>query len=354
MNIHTKVVGDNGGHGTASEPYKRAYAYLGDDWKRFRERLEEIIEGQSDLLDENACAFYRAGKRVRPLMTLLFAKLLAQPSEEPLADRTIAAAVSIEVVHFGSLIHDDIVDKAPLRRGLPTFNASRGYEFALLLGDLQIIESARVFASFLNSEKDLDLMRDYLNTGHNLCRGQIEELLADTGEWNLERIARRYYRIIDRKTARLFSFACETGGRLVDAYPSQVRAARHYGNFVGRAFQIVDDVLDVMQSTGDAGKEAFTDISLGRLSLPVIYALHLSPKDHAVHGLLRTDNPTPEGIAAGIEALFETKAHVHAYNEGRVMVIEAKSRLDKLPAGPANDLLRNLADHLVDQNFHKT
>jgi heptaprenyl diphosphate synthase len=347
------TVGDNRPDGRGAEPYRQAYRFLGKDWERFRERLEEIIANQAPILREEEKAFYRAGKRIRPLVTLLFARLL-QKDAQPLSERIIAAAVSIEIAHIGSLIHDDIVDRAPLRRGLPTFNAARGYEFALLIGDLQIIESARTFAAFLNTEKDLDLMREYLETAYELCQGQIEELTAEVDDWSWEASARRYYRIIDRKTGRLFSFSCESGARLSEGLPSQIRAARRFGVYVGRAFQIMDDVLDVVRPTKDAGKEAFTDLSLGRLSLPIVYALHYAPQDHYIHSFVRSDTHSLEEFQAVQKYLKTSNAYIHAYNEARVMVEEAKWQLRRLPDNEAAKYLHDLAEFIVSQGFYNT
>ena len=347
------IIGDNSSNGFSSESYSQAYRFLGEDWERFRAQLEHIIENQSNILQEHEKAFYLAGKRLRPLLTLLFARLF-QKEPGPLSDRVISAAVSIEVAHIGSLIHDDIVDRAPLRRGLPTLSASRGYEFALLVGDLQIIESARTFSAFLNSEQDLVLLRDYLETAYELCQGQIEDLTAEVDDWNLEAIARRYYRIIDRKTGRLFSFSCEAGARLSDARPSQIRAARHFGVFLGREFQIMDDVLDVVRPTKDAGKQAFTDLSMGRLSLPIIYALHHAPKDHFIHTFVRSDTHSPEELQAIQKYLKRSNAYIHAYNEARVMAEEAKWKLRRLPNNEAAKYLCNLVDFTVNQGFQNS
>lgn len=341
----------NPGQDLPISPLDAATQFLGEDWVRLQAQIDGVIDKQSDILSADEQSFYRAGKRVRPLMAILCARALL-PEDTPTPDQVIAAAASIEIAHIGSLIHDDIIDKAPLRRGLPTFNASRGYEFALLMGDLQIMESAKMFAGFLTSESDLDLMRDYLDTAHLLCRGQIEELLNDGQEWDLEQIARRYYRIIDRKTARLFSFSCEAGARLADAYPSQVRHARQFGIFTGRAFQIADDVLDVMQSTDDAGKEALTDLVLGRLSLPVIYMVHVSSRAPEVLAILQRGVPSEAEVQELWEELMTTRAHIRAYNEARVMVIEGKKHLDALPETPAREHLRAIADFIVDRKFH--
>lgn len=329
-------------------PYDAAREWLGADWIRLTEEIEGVIARQGELLQPHEAAFYRSGKRVRPMLTLLFARM-AMGDVERLSERVVAAAAAIEIGHVASLIHDDIVDRAPLRRGLPTFNASRGYEFALLMGDLQMVESARLFSAHLSGERDFALVREYLETGYDLCRGQIEELIAEKEGWNLEAIARRYYRIVDRKTGRLFAFACETGARLADATPSQVRRAHQFGVLIGRAFQIMDDVLDVLRATDAAGKQAFTDLALGRLSLPILYGLHLAPEGHPLHDFVRRERHAPEEFEAAKRWLRDCNAGLHAYNEARVMAEEAKEQLNRFPSGPARDLVAQLTEFIVAQ-----
>ena len=191
--------------------YEYIQQLLAEDLDRFNEKFASVLSRQKDILSENEIDLYKKGKKIRPLLLILSARMNSGDSQKELEDKVIAAAVSLEIAHIGSLIHDDIVDKAPLRRGLPTFNASKGYEFALLIGDLQIMESARVFAAFVNSADDIKLMKEYLDTGYNLCKGQIEELVNETTSWDPKIVSQRYYRIIDRKTGRLIAFACEAG-----------------------------------------------------------------------------------------------------------------------------------------------
>lgn len=329
-------------------PIEAARNFLAGDWERLLNCIEQVIARQGDLLQPHEVAFYRGGKHVRPMLTLLFARMVSR-DPGPLSERVVSAAAAIEIGHVASLIHDDIVDKAPLRRGLPTFNASRGYEFALLMGDLQMVESARLFAAHLDGERDLALVREYLQTGYDLCRGQIEELIAETEGWNLETVARRYYRIVDRKTGRLFSFACETGARLGNGTPAQIHRAGQYGILIGRAFQIMDDVLDVMRATETAGKQAFTDLTLGRLSLPILYALHLAPENHFIRDFVQRDGHRPEEIETAKRWLRDCNAPLRAYNEARVMAEEAKDRLRRFPDGEARDLVTRLTEFIVTQ-----
>src|SRR5215471_12592116 len=118
-----------------------------------------------------------------------------------------------------------------------------------------------------------------------MCRGQLDEMLARRPDDQSE-LVRRYFRIVDRKTARLVAFACEGGARLVGGLPSVVGGLRRFGGWLGRAFQVVDDVLDVVRPEDASGKAALTDLRQGRLSLPLLYTLEGLPADHPLQAVV--------------------------------------------------------------------
>lgn len=341
-------------------PYLAARALVAPDLAAVERELELLLASQRDYLTEAELGFYRGGKRLRPLLLVLSAHVAAREPLDELPERAIAAAVSIELSHVGSLIHDDIVDRAPLRRGLPTIAASRGYELALVLGDLQWIQATRKMSAHVRGEADLALMRDFLATGEQTCRGQLDEMLAprpagdggDNGE--AERLIERYYRTIDRKTGRLISFACEGGGRLVDGGPAVVGGLRRFGAWLGRAFQIVDDVMDVMRPLEVAGKEPLTDLRQGRLSLPLLYELRELPPEHFLHAVVRGEELSEERLEEGVRLLRRGDGWIRAIGDARAIVVRARSELALLPAGEHRERLDALAAHVVDQGFRDT
>jgi len=336
----------------ALTPYDQIVELLSDDLERFNEKFSLVLEQQKDLLTENELGLYKRGKKIRPLLLMLSARMNAKDPEARLEEKVIAAAVSLEIAHIGSLIHDDIVDKAPLRRGLPTFNASRGYEFALLIGDLQIMESARVFASFVNNVEDIKLMKEYLDTGYSVCKGQIEDLVNESIEWDPKSVAQRYYRIIDRKTGRLIAFACEAGARLAEGTPSQVKAMRSFGMYMGRAFQIMDDVLDVVSPTDAAGKEIFTDLREGRLSLPIIYAMDIAPENHPIQKVVNGKEYTDEEFERACHFIKNENCHLKAYSDARVSVEEAKTELYHHRNNRYKEAMIALVNYIVDRGYN--
>jgi heptaprenyl diphosphate synthase len=329
--------------------YGDARTLVAGDFARLDAKLEEVLYAQRDYLRDDDVRFYRGGKELRPLL-LLLATHACMRDDTAADERAIAAAASIEIIHVGSLIHDDIVDNAPLRRGLPTISASRGYETAMLLGDLQFIEAASVFASFVDGESDLELMRTFLDTGRRLCRGQLDELLSDRATTH-EALVQRYYRTIDRKTSQLISFACEAGARLSGAGPTAIGTMRRFGLLFGRAFQVMDDVLDVVRAAGDSGKEQMIDVRRGRLSLPIIFTLAAVEETHPLRRIVSGEVVSDDDVEIALRAVERQDGWVRAWSEARAIAAKAIANLRLMPHTVYRDALEQLAAHVVDQGF---
>ena len=334
---------------TALAAYVDARTLVAEDVARLAAKLAAVLSAQRDYLRDDDVRFYRGGKQLRPLLLFLAARACMR--EDAAADeRVVAAAASIEIIHVGSLIHDDIVDNAPLRRGLPTISASRGYETAMLLGDLQFIEAASVFASFIDGESDLELMRTFLDTGRRLCRGQLDELLSDRGTTH-DALVQRYYRTIDRKTSQLISFACEAGARLAGAGPSTIGTMRRFGLLFGRAFQVMDDVLDVVRASEESGKERMIDVRRGRLSLPIIFTLATVDDAHPLRRIVNGETVSDADVAVALRAVEREDGWVRAWSEARAIADKAIANLHLLPHTVYRDALEQLAAHVIDQGF---
>ena len=333
----------------AVHPYDRARRLVAPELDALEARLEQVLASQREYLSDAELAFYRSGKRLRPLLLLLSAHVAGRPPRERLPAKVIAAAVSLELTHAGSLIHDDIVDAAPMRRGLPTVAASRGYELALVIGDLQWVQAARAISDHMEGADDIALMREFLEAGEQTCRGQLDEMLAAAGTGS--ELVRRYYRTVDRKTGRLVSFACEAGARLAGGFPGVVGGLRRFGTWLGRAFQVMDDVLDLMRPAAAAGKEPLAYLRQGRLSLPLIYALDELDGDHFLHRLATGGRLTDAELHEGVRLLRRGDGWCRAIGDARAIVARARAELGLLPDGPHRDALDDLAAHVVGQGF---
>lgn len=258
-------------------------APLPRDLERVETELRHAVASEDPLLAELSAHLVDAGgKRIRPTMTLSAAYVVAGPTSPP--DAVVTGATACELVHLGSLHHDDVIDEASTRRGVPSVNARWSNIMAILSGDF-LLARASTLATSISAEVAGLLAA----TIAELCRGQVLELGHLV---NVNRDEESYYSAIDGKTASLFATSCRVGGMAIGANDATLDALDRFGRHVGMCFQIVDDCLDVT-GTGDAlGKTPGQDLLEGVYTLPVVYALQESPELRA-----RLSQPlTPEAM----------------------------------------------------------
>lgn len=201
------------------------------------------------------------GKRLRPLMLLLAGRGYSYD-----LDTLVTAAAGIELLHTASLVHDDTVDRASLRRGRPTLNSRLGTGAVILIGDFLFAQSA-MLAAATNSTRVVSIFAGSLG---EICDGQLLEMFV---AHRLDQTREEYDKRIYGKTASLFAASTEMGAVIGRAPESHITAIRQYGSDFGMAFQIVDDILDLTQDTSDIGKPAGNDLRQGTVTLPtLIYA----------------------------------------------------------------------------------
>ena len=239
-------------------------------------------------------ALTAGGKRLRPILLALSAHL-GQPDPGAL----LRASTAIEVLHTATLIHDDVVDKAESRRGRPTTVAAYGREIALATGDYLFAESFHGLAEI----GDPRLVRAFAEAAMGLAAGELEQFRSSRGPVEVE----AYLEHIRMKTAGLFRAACVAGGTLGGLSLKQIDALATYGQALGLAFQMSDDVMDLVGKPGLMGKGVGTDLAEGTVTLPVIFAI--KEGDAAtIRRVLETPSPPPELLEAGIEAVLATDA----------------------------------------------
>jgi len=243
---------------------------LAADLARVETGLRESVVTRDRFLADVATHLIGAGgKRIRPALTLS-AGYLAAGAEKPVSDDVVMGAVAVELVHLGSLYHDDVIDEAETRRGVPSVNARWSNIMAILGGDFLLAR-----ASGIAADLGQDVAALLAWTIGELCRGQVSELqhLFDVG-----RTEERYYSAIEGKTATLFGTACRVGGVVLGLPAPTLEALTDFGRQIGICFQIVDDVLDLTSTDEDLGKPSGQDLVEGVYTLPVIYALEESPE----------------------------------------------------------------------------
>lgn len=250
-------------------------APLAADLERVEVALQASVRSQDPFLGDVAAHLISAGgKRLRPALTLCAA--YAAGGVAPVSDDVVTGAVAVELVHLGSLYHDDVIDEAETRRGVPSVNARWSNIVAILAGDYLLARASELAAS-LGAEVAALLAA----TIGELCRGQVLELQH---LFDVERTEDLYFSAIDGKTASLFGTACRIGGMVSRVDGATLDALTDFGQRLGTCFQIVDDVLDVTGTEETLGKPAGNDLLEGVYTLPVIYALEREPALREVLG----------------------------------------------------------------------
>lgn len=210
----------------------------------------------------------RSGKQLRPLIVLLCAQLC-----NPVTDKTLRAAVALEMLHNASLVHDDVVDSSDTRRGQPAVHTQWSNKVAVLTGDYMLAKVIGLVAEVRN----IRILEIVSNLGRNLSNGEMLQLHFGQSMWIDEE---RYLRVIDQKTAQLFQACAEAGAESAGCTPRQRNALREYGRLLGLCFQIKDDIFDY-SDLEELGKPTMSDLRDGKVTLPLIEALRRAPQEEA-------------------------------------------------------------------------
>jgi heptaprenyl diphosphate synthase len=290
--------------------------------------LDDAIQSEAPFVTEAARHLMRAGgKRFRPLLVLLAAE-----TGNPDAEGVITAACVVELTHLASLYHDDVMDEAVLRRGAESANARWDNLVAILTGDFLFSKSSE-----LTARLGAEAVRIQAETFTRLVEGQILETLGpDEGDDPLE----HYLRVVAGKTGSLIATSARYGARFAGASPEVEEALRAYGEKIGSAFQLSDDILDIASDVTESGKTPGTDLREAVPTLPVLLAKRsLDPADDRLLELLGSDL-TDHGLHA--EALRLLRSHP-AMDQARAYVLEraaeARQLLRALPEGPVRTAL---------------
>lgn len=300
------------------------------------ERLREQVAGTHLAARLSSSLLDGGGKRLRPILTVLAASFYALP-EQMVVDMAVAA----ELIHLASLVHDDIIDNAPLRRGRRTINDVWGNQISVLTGD-HLFASAFALLADLASPAVLRGMTQAIRL---MCEGEIEEILR---AYQPDQTEADYFRCIEKKTAHLLAASCQSGALLADAPLDQLEALANYGLRLGCAFQIIDDILDLTAQEDELGKPVRWDFMQGNLTLPVLHARRHSPYGDELTRLLATG----QGHRAQDlldRMLREEDAILYAWQEAARQVRIAEEALRALPPHPARNYLRSLAVGLLEQ-----
>jgi heptaprenyl diphosphate synthase len=308
-------------------------------WDRLaavEQRLGEVTEASNPFLTEIARHGLQAGgKRYRPLLTQVAAELGPNPGAEP-----VEAGVAVELVHLGSLYHDDVIDEASTRRGRVSVNANWTNTIAILSGDFLLARASEVAAP-LGEEAVALIARTYAS----LVEGQTLELQLIDG---VDHGPDEYYEVIGGKTASLIRTSARLGAMTGGAAPHQVEAVSEWGWEMGLVFQMTDDVLDLVADEDFLGKPAGSDMAEGTYTLPVLYAVD-GPAGPEIRDLLANGRPDPATVARLLD-IVRTGGYVdRVLDEALERARVAEKAVARAATGQLVDVFANLDHYLLDR-----
>jgi heptaprenyl diphosphate synthase len=302
---------------------------------RVEEALTKAVETDSELLTATSGYLLQAGgKRFRPMLVLLSAYF-----GDPTDPRLVEGSVAIELSHVATLYHDDVIDEADARHGVPSANQRWDNTVAILTGDYLFAR-----ASEISADLGPDICRLLAHTIAVLCDGQIREVDATR---RLERTEGEYLEVIRRKTAALIATSCRLGGLLSDATEADVETLRAFGESLGLAFQLSDDVMDFTASQRELGKEPGQDLREGVYTLPVLHALHDGPDRDELRDLLAVGAPEGERLDRALAIVRGGGSIEHARGAVGEEVRRAVGLAMRLPDGAARHALVQLTRFLA-------
>jgi heptaprenyl diphosphate synthase len=305
---------------------------------RVEERLLEAAAADDPYLTKIAQHLLLAGgKRFRPLLALLAAEFGESRDRRP-----VEAGVSVELIHVGSLYHDDVIDEADVRRGAASVNANWTNTVAILAGDFLMARASEVAATHLSQESVRLLAATYAD----LVQGQTRELQLD---FDLDHEVADYEQVIAGKTASLIRTSARLGAIASDAPGPVVESLSNWAWEVGMVFQIADDALDLVADEETIGKPAGSDIREGKFTMPVLEAL-VGDDGHRVRELLQSDHPYPDEVVNEVIHIVRSGGHVDtALAEARRRLDAASNALVDLPQGPGREVLEVLGTYLLER-----
>ncbi|WP_297990832.1 heptaprenyl diphosphate synthase component II [uncultured Anoxybacillus sp.] len=314
------------------------YSFLNGDLNRIEEQLKTTVQASDPLVNEASLHLLEAGgKRIRPVFVLLGGQFGTYHFEQ-----MKRVAVALELIHMASLVHDDVIDGAMLRRGKETIQARWGDRFAMYVGDY-------LFARALEQMCEIDdpIAHQILaNTIVEVCRGEIEQI---SDKYRFDQNLRRYLQRIKRKTALLIAASCQLGAVVAGAPEAVHKKLYWFGYYVGMSFQITDDILDFIGTEKQLGKPAGSDLSQGNVTLPVLYAMEERTLKEQIMKV--NEHTTSREMAHVIDGIKRTNAIEKSYELGDRYLQKALDMLQKLPRNRAWTALYNIAKYIGKRKY---
>lgn len=316
-------------------------ALIKDEMQAVEEQIKNHLTSDVELIGQvGQYVLSSGGKRLRPMLLLLSARLCGYQG-----DNHIDLAGVVEFIHTATLLHDDVVDSANLRRGNRSANSVWGNQASVLVGDFLFAKSFSVMVGS-NSLRILKLLAD---TTTQLAEGEILQLINTC---DLEVDEARYLQVVRDKTAILIAAACQVGGVLAGVDAEKEAALREFGLEIGTAFQLMDDALDYVADQEEFGKERGHDLFEGKMTLPLIHAYHgAAPQERAeISRIVEAEELTADDLDY-VCRLIDCKGGI-AYTRNKALqrIERAKGLLDIFPDSQPRQALFHLADYVVSRS----
>jgi geranylgeranyl pyrophosphate synthase len=277
------------------------------------------------------------GKRLRPAIALLAGKF---GDYNP--DLHVPLAASIELLHTATLVHDDVIDASPSRRGRPTANELFNNSAAVMLGDYMFAHSAEL----ISRTESTAVVRLFAYTIMAIAGGELHQ---DMSAYDYGQDTIKYFGRIEGKTASLFATSAEGGAMVARCTPDEREALRLYGLNVGMAFQVVDDILDFAGDEKEMGKPIGSDLMQGTITLPALILMERYPKDNPIKKAFRSRKPKTELVAEAVYMVLNSDILNESYDVARDFRDRALMALHTLPDIPARGTLEEIAGYVLER-----
>jgi len=300
--------------------------------------MKQVTTFDADLVTYAEYALNGNGKHLRPALVALSASALGKPT-----DSHVTVAVIIEMVHLATLVHDDVMDEAEIRRGRLTFAANWGNEIAVLFGDCLFAQALKLAASFPTPE----ICRAVAVATNTVCSGEILQM-QHRRDFQFTRD--KYFKVLEMKTAELFALSCELSAFLSGADVQTREQLRKFGLAFGTAYQVFDDCVDLFGSESGAGKTLGTDLAKGKLTLPVLLAFERADSSDRAELQELVKTWKPGSMAAVGRLLAKYDALPSSIEITEQYLGNSREILALLPKTPGCEHLDQLVDYLAAQN----
>jgi len=314
---------------------------IADDLAAVEKKMQKAVgNAYGPLSDALQLLISSGGKRVRPMLTLL-AGLFYPPGEK---SRLISLAAAIEALHTSTLVHDDVIDGALLRRGKSTLNAVWTPSSTIMAGDFFFARAAGMVAETGHPQ----VIQLFARALEIIVDGELRQAFS-ARDWSQPKEG--YYQRIYGKTAALFELATRTPAVLGGAPAEHEEALRSFGYHLGMAFQIIDDILDFVADEKTLGKPAGSDLRAGIITLPVYYYIQDAARREQVIGMIEGRNTGDPIVDEVVLLVRDSDAIEQAHDEARAFVDKALADLEALPPAPHRDALADVARYVVERTF---